>query len=243
MDLKKHYDIDLFVLYVEHGIRRAESKRDGDFVEKLCQRLAVDFTMVSVDAVSYAKTNRLSLEEAARMLRYDAFYETAQKKNCNKIATAHNANDNAETILFHLIRGSGPAGLLGIAPKRGMEDIEIIRPLLGVTREEIEADKADVRNILRRLGVLSGEAVSYPKTRLLEYSDDAPCTGCWYPEKQPGDFFREGEKLGEIRDYFGNVLFIEYAPQNGVLLHQCASLNILEKGPMVTYGVPTDNTF
>ena len=108
------------------------------------------------------------------------------------------------------------------------------------SREEIEADKADVRNILRYLGILPGEAIFYPKTQLLEYSDDAPCTGCWYPERRPGDFFRKGEKLGEIRDYFGRSLFTEFAPQAGVLLHQCASLNILEKGPMVTYGVPTD---
>ena len=57
--------------------------------------------------------------------------------------------------------------------------------------------------------------------------------------KKVGERFRKGEKLGEIRDYFGRSLFVEYAPDDGVLLHQCASLNIIEKGPMVTYGVPT----
>ena len=90
--------------------------------------------------------------------------------------------------------------------------------------------------------MLDGEAIRYPKTQLWEYNDDAPCSGCWYPEKQPGDRFRKGEKLGEIRDYFGNVLFTEIAPQDGVLLYQTASLNIIENGPMVSYGVPTDNT-
>jgi len=70
-----------------------------------------------------------------------------------------------------------------------------------------------------------------------------PCTGCWYPEKKPGDRFQKGEKLGEIRDYFGRSLFTETAPTDGVLLYQCASLNIIEKGPMVSYGVPTDNPF
>ena len=59
----------------------------------------------------------------------------------------------------------------------------------------------------------------------------------------PGDRFLEGEKLGEIRDYFGRSLFTETAPTDGVLLYQCASLNIIEKGPMVSYGVPTDNPF
>ena len=95
-----------------------------------------------------------------------------------------------------------------------------------------------MRNILRRLGVLAGDWIRYPKQELVEYNDDAPCTGCWYPEKKPGDRFRKGEKLGEIRDYFGKSLFTELAPADGVLLYQTASLNIIEKGPMVSYGVP-----
>ena len=133
-------------------------------------------------------------------------------------------------------------GAYNLASVHGIPSVLIERWQLSLfSWEEIEADKADVRNILRCLGVLPGEAISYPKTQLLEYSDDAPFTGCWYPEKQPGDFFRKGEKLGEIRDYFGRSLFTEFAPQDGVLLHQCASLNILEKGPMVTYGVPIND--
>lgn len=132
-------------------------------------------------------------------------------------------------------------GAYNLASIYGIPSVLIERGQLSLfSREEIEADKSDVRNILRALGVLPGEAINYPKTQLLEYSDDAPFTGCWYPEKRPGDFFQKGEKLGEIRDYFGRSLFTEFAPQDGVLLHQCASLNILEKGPMVTYGVPTD---
>ena len=132
-------------------------------------------------------------------------------------------------------------GAYNLASVHGIPSVLIERGQLGLfSREEIEADKADVRNILRCLGVLPGEAVRYGKTQLMEYSDDAPCTGCWYLEKKPGESFRKGEKLGEIRDYFGRVLFTEYAPRDGVLLHQCASLNILERGPMVTYGVPTE---
>ena len=133
-------------------------------------------------------------------------------------------------------------GAYNLASVHGIPSVLIERGQLSLfSRDEIEADKADVKSILRCLGVLPGEPISYSKTQLLEYSDDAPCTGCWYPEKQPGDYFIQGEKLGEIRDYFGNVLYTEYAPQNGILLHQCASLNIIEKGPMVTYGVPTDD--
>ena len=131
-------------------------------------------------------------------------------------------------------------GAYNLASVLGIPSVLVERGQLGLfTRGEIDADKADVRNILRCLGVLPGDAAHHPKTELLEYADDAPCTGCWYPEKQVGNLMRKGEKLGEIRDHFGRVLFVEYAPQDGVLLHQCASLNIIENGYMVTYGVPT----
>ena len=130
-------------------------------------------------------------------------------------------------------------GAYNLASLYGVPSVLIERGQLSLfSREEIEADKADVRNILRRLGVLDGDWTRYPKQELLEHNDDAPCTGCWYPEKKPGDRFRKGEKLGEIRDYFGKSLFTELAPADGVLLYQTASLNIIEKGPMVSYGVP-----
>ena len=133
-------------------------------------------------------------------------------------------------------------GAYNLASVHGIPSVLIERGQLSLfSREEIEADKADVRNILRFLGVLDGDWAAYPKTELSETLLEAPCTGCWYPEKKPGDWFQKGEKLGEIRDYFGRSLFTEYAPVDGVLLYQCASLNIIEKGPMVSYGVPTDN--
>lgn len=130
-------------------------------------------------------------------------------------------------------------GAYNLASLYGVPSVLIERGQLSLfSREEIEADKQDVRNILRRLGVMQGEYIEYPKTELTEYSDDAPHTGCWYPEKKVGESFKEGEKLGEIKDYFGNSLFVEFASQDGILLHQCSSLNIIENGPMVTYGVP-----
>lgn len=130
-------------------------------------------------------------------------------------------------------------GAYNMASIHGIPSVLIERGQLSLfSREEIEADKADVRNILRCLGLLEGDWTTYPKQELSEYGDNAPCTGCWYPEKKPGDWFLKGEKLGEIRDYFGRSLFTEYANEDGVLLYQCASLNIIEKGPMVSYGVP-----
>lgn len=132
-------------------------------------------------------------------------------------------------------------GAYNLASVHGIPGVLIERGQLSLfSREEIDADKEDVRNILRSLDVLPGEMKTYSKTELLEYSDDAPVTGCWYPEKQVGEHFKMGEKFGEIRDYFGKVLYVAIARMNGVLLHQCASLSIIKDGPMVTYGVLRD---
>lgn len=132
-------------------------------------------------------------------------------------------------------------GAYNLASVRGIPSVLIERGQLSLfSREEVESDKADVRNILRCLGVLKGEWTRYPKQVLLEYGEDAPCTGCWYPEKRAGELFRKGEKLGEIRDYFGRSLFTACAPADGILLYQCSSLNIIKDGPMISYGVPAD---
>lgn len=129
-------------------------------------------------------------------------------------------------------------GAYNLASVHGIPGVLIERGQLSLfSREEIEADKEDVKNILRCLGILPGTYTEYFKTELLEYSDDAPVTGCWYPQKQVGEHFKMGEKFGEIRDYFGNVLHVAIAKMDGVLLHQCSSLNIIKDGPMVTYGV------
>ena len=143
---------------------------------------------------------------------------------------------NTEYVVPSRCRTGGAYNLASI---RGIPSILIERGQLSLYhREEIEADKADVCNILRRLGVLSGDWITYPKAVLQEFSDDAPCTGCWYPFIKVGDSFQKGERLGEIRDYFGNVLFTETAPSDGILIHQCSHLNIVKGGPMITYGVP-----
>ncbi|MBE7008851.1 MAG: succinylglutamate desuccinylase [Ruminococcaceae bacterium] len=134
-------------------------------------------------------------------------------------------------------------GAYNLASVHGIPSVLIERGQLSLfSREEIEADKADVRNILRMLGVLPGEYQTYPKTELLEYDDVAPCTGCWYPEKRVGERFKKGERFGVIRDYFGETLHTAVANTDGVLLYQCSSLNIIEKGPMVAYGVETGHT-
>lgn len=130
-ELRDRLDITVEALHVNHCLRGAESDRDEEFCRSLCERLGVPFSAFRVDVKVYAQENSLSDEEAARKLRYGVFAENSVGK---KIATAHNANDNLETVILNLARGSALKGMAGIPVKRG----NIVRPLLTVSRQEIE---------------------------------------------------------------------------------------------------------
>ncbi len=134
LELQNRYELELFVVHVHHGIRGEEADGDEQFVKKLAERNNVEYYPFWKDIPGIAKERRLTEEEAGRQVRYEAFYEVLRKVNGTKIAVAHNQNDCAETVLFQLFRGSGLKGMCGIPPKRE----EIIRPLLGVERKEIE---------------------------------------------------------------------------------------------------------
>ncbi len=121
--------------HFNHCLRGAESDRDEAWVRALCETLGVPFVCESADVAAWAAENRMGLEEAARTLRYAFLERAAEQYDCDRIATAHHAEDNAETVLWNLVRGSGTRGLSGIPPVRG----KIIRPLLNVTRPQIEA--------------------------------------------------------------------------------------------------------
>ena len=136
--IREEWELELRALHVNHGIRGEEACRDEAFTRELCQRLSVPCKVCRADAVSYAREQGLSLEEGARKLRYEALEEEAscwerQEGGPVKVAVAHHGDDNVETILHNLFRGSGLKGLGGIRPRRG----RIIRPLLTVTRKEI----------------------------------------------------------------------------------------------------------
>ena len=122
--LKDSYDLELSVAHFNHGLRGQESDEDARFVQQFCQRYDIPFLLGSGEVTAGAK----GLEAAARDARY-RFLQSLP----GKIATAHTANDNAETVLMHLVRGTGLKGLGGIAPQRGA----LIRPMLSVTRDEV----------------------------------------------------------------------------------------------------------
>lgn len=130
---KVHFSIG--VLHIEHGIRGEASLRDAAFVKALCEKKGIPFEMRAFPIPEIAEREKLSEEEAGRKMRYQAFSEKMEEEGYQKTAIAHNLNDNAETMLFHLARGSALAGLSGIAAVRG----SFIRPLLCLERKEIEA--------------------------------------------------------------------------------------------------------
>lgn len=124
--------------HVHHGIRGADADADASFCKALCARIGVPFRCEYVDAPAFAKANGQSTEQAARTLRYRALRRVAAEEGCDAIAVAHHRGDQAETVLLHLIRGTGLRGLCGMRKRSG----ELVRPLL-------DTDRAD---ILRYLG-------------------------------------------------------------------------------------------
>lgn len=131
--LREEMSFRLMAVHVHHGVRE-DAQKDADYVEALCRKWEIPFFLKKVDMAGYAKRMGLSPEEAGRVLRYRAFDEVMTGESAYKIAVAHNQNDRAETMLFHLFRGSGLRGLGSIRPVRE----KIIRPLLCLNREEIE---------------------------------------------------------------------------------------------------------
>ncbi len=127
------FGYNICTAHVNHGIRD-NAKNDEEFVKKFCEERNIPFFVKSVKLMDM-DPNGMTIEELGRKVRYDFFYEVMEKESCTKIATAHNANDNAETVMMNIIRGTGLAGLKGIGAKR---DNLVVRPLINVTRKEIE---------------------------------------------------------------------------------------------------------
>jgi tRNA(Ile)-lysidine synthase len=132
--IKGKYDLKLIVAHVNHKLRGQESDEDERFVKRLTQNLRLDFYARSFDVARIARKKKVSIEEAAREVRYQYLARLAQRLKATKIALGHNADDQAETVLMRLIRGTGALGLTGMSIVRG----KIIRPLLQIKREEIE---------------------------------------------------------------------------------------------------------
>lgn len=127
-------NIKLYVAHINHMIR-TEADEETAYVKNYCEQLGVECFIKKIDVIQKSKSEKIGTEEAGRKARYEFFDEVVNHTNSNKIATAHNANDNAETVLMNIIRGSGTSGLKGITPIR---DNKYIRPIIECERTQIE---------------------------------------------------------------------------------------------------------
>ena len=133
-NLQNELKINIVVAHINHMIRK-EADSETEFVQDFCEQRDIKCFVKKADVLQIAKEKKLGTEEAGRKIRYDFFEEVKNIVGGNKIATAHNANDNAETVLMNFLRGSGSTGLKGIEPIR---DNKLIRPIIECTRQEIE---------------------------------------------------------------------------------------------------------
>jgi len=127
---------ELIAIHVNHNLRGEESDTDEKFVKDLCTTLDIKCEVVSVDVQKTANKQKIGVEEAARILRYDAFEKIRDKQYLDTICLAHHKNDQAETVLMHIFRGAGVQGAIGMLPQNAF----YTRPLLALTRQEIESE-------------------------------------------------------------------------------------------------------
>ena len=134
LSVKDELSLTVKAVHVNHSIRGAESDRDEEFCKTLCKNVGVELFSQTVDAPAFSKENNLSLEQGARVLRYQVFSSLIKSGYAQKIATAHHKNDNFETLLFNLFRGAGIKGLSGI---KAVNDF-VIRPIGHLSRNDVE---------------------------------------------------------------------------------------------------------
>lgn len=157
-ELKEELGITLVGAHLNHCLREGDADKDEEYAKKTCENLNIDFYSKKVDIHRISKEKNLSCEMAGREVRYEFFEELIIKLNANKVALAHNANDQAETILMRIMRGTGIEGMVGIKPVR---DKIYVRPILRLSRKEIEKynfinninpriDKSNLENIYAR---------------------------------------------------------------------------------------------
>ena len=143
--LSGRHPLSLHVAHLNHGLRGPETEEDARYVREVADRLSLPVTVEAADVVAFRRERRLSWEAAAREVRYAFLSRTAERVGASAVALGHTADDQAETVLLHLLRGSGLQGLRGMLPhtvrrsRDGTRRVALLRPLLRVTREETEA--------------------------------------------------------------------------------------------------------
>ncbi len=163
--LRRSMKLQVHAVYINHGLRPKAAAKEETFCRRLCKKLKVDLTIVCEDVPAIAQRERKGIEETARDVRYCIYDELADSMGCDKIALGHHADDNIETILFRILRGTGRTGLLGIPIQRG----RIIRPLLHSAKKEIldYLKKEKLRFCLDESNASDDYSRNYLRNRLL----------------------------------------------------------------------------
>lgn len=209
----------IYAAHLNHGIRGDEADRDEQFCKELCSRVGVEFFSKKLDIPSIASASGESVETAARNARYDFFYKIMKEMGIKILATAHNADDNLETLLFNIARGTGLGGLCGIPESRPIGDCVVIRPILTMEKEKIisfcesnglsfvtdstNADNEYTRNKIRNriipiLKEINPNAVRNASRMTESLKDDSLCLQSmadWFVEELGGNYSIELEKL------------------------------------------------
>ncbi len=150
LQLREPLKLTLRAAHLNHQLRGSESDADAEWVRTLCERSNVPCDLESVPVLEFAERNRRGLEESARDARYQFLQTVAAKHQCNAVAVAHTADDQAETVLHHILRGTGLTGLRGMEWSRSLGDsTRLIRPMLAIWRTELEAFLADLEQDFR----------------------------------------------------------------------------------------------
>jgi len=189
LEIRSKIPFSLRVVHVNHGIR-ADASRDARYVKELCDQREIPFFLIEENIHETAKKHGRSLEEEGRIVRYEAFEKVLGSQK-GRIAVAHNSNDRAETMLFHLFRGTGLSGMCGIPPVNG----KIIRPLLCLKRSEIERWLKE-RNILFCQDS-TNDSDDYTRNRIrhhiLPYAEEQICAGAVSHMSEAADQLSEAE--------------------------------------------------
>ncbi|WP_253200735.1 tRNA lysidine(34) synthetase TilS [Clostridium sp. CF012] len=202
-ELKEEWGITLFGAHLNHCLRGLESDKDEEYAKKTCESLNIDFYSKRVDIHRISEVKNVSCEMAGREERYDFFEELMIKLNASKIALAHNSNDQAETILMRIMRGTGIEGMVGIKPVR---DRIYVRPILHLSRSEIEkyCEKNDIHPRIDKSNLETIYARNKVRLDLIPYIE----------ENFNSDIINTINRLSDIlkkdNDYLENVSEKEY---------------------------------
>ena len=218
LELAKTQDIHVVAVHVNHGIRGAEADADEAFARRFCEERKLLCIVEKINVPEICRETKESEEEAARRLRYEIFCRIARERNA-VIAVAHHKDDNAETILLNLIRGSKVKGLSGMQPAGEKEGIKLIRPLLPFRREEIEC-------YLKENGIAfcrdsTNEDAGYARNRIRKnvtpqleiINEKAVCHIC-----ESAEFFHETEAFLERQTQKVLKEAVSFTPGETVLL-------------------------